>query len=43
MSFSDLAVAVGPKPRGKKFLEVSFLEYNLEGNFWTKKFLELGK
>ena len=33
------AVAVGPQPRGEKYLEVSFLEYILEGNFWTKKCL----
>ena len=37
MSFSDLAVAVGRQPRGEKYLQVSFLEYILEGNFWTIK------
>ena len=29
MSFSDLAVAVGPQPRGEKYLEVSFLDYKV--------------
>ena len=43
VSFSDLEVAVGPQPRGEKYLKVSFLEHILEGNFWKKKCIELGK
>ena len=31
VSFSDLALAVGPQPCGEKYLEVCFLEYTLEG------------
>ena len=36
MSFSCFVVAVGPQPRGEKYLKVCFLEFILEGNFAQK-------